>query len=126
MIFLSNWNLQIELLEKNKSTIRHFGKYNLVEKRAVCDRKSKCVQTHSQHHVIRCIITVAPAAAVEEPCHSLPAEHHAAAMDATDTKTHTRSAVCNDEYKKHLLHITDNVGLFYCDRQGKKNNRKSS
>lgn len=69
-------------------------KHNLVEKRAVGDRKSKSIQAHSQHHVVRRIITVAPAAAVEEPRHSLSAEHHAAApgTGARDTQTHTRSA----------------------------------
>lgn len=71
------------------------------------DRKSKRVQAHSQHHVVRRIITVAPAAAVEEPHHSLPAEHHAAAMNATDTQTHTRFAEyksCSDEKTISVTH----------------------
>lgn len=57
---------------------------NLVEEGTVCDRKSKSIEAHSQHHVIWGIITVALTAAVQKPNHSLPAEHHPAA-----THTHT-------------------------------------
>lgn len=93
-LFILELSNRISKKKKSNSTLRGFGKYNLVEKRAVRDRKSKRVQAHSQHHVVRRVITVAPAAAVEEPRHSLSAEHHAAAMatDATETQTHTRSA----------------------------------
>lgn len=64
------------------------------------DRKSKSVQAHSQHHVVRRIIAVAPAAAVEEPHHSLSAEHHAAAQgtDTRDTQTH-RTEITSIQYK---------------------------
>lgn len=53
--------------------------YNLVEEWTVCNRKSKSIEAHSQHHVIRRIVAVAPAAAVKKLDHSLPAEHHTAA-----------------------------------------------
>lgn len=93
-------------------------KHNLVEQRAVRDRKSKSIQAHSQHHVVRRIITVAPAAAVEEPRHRLSAEHHAAAprTDTRDTQTYMVGRY--NEYKSHngekiiiLLHIAVNDGL---------------
>lgn len=93
------------------------------------DGKSKSIQAHSQHHVVRRIITVAPAAAVEEPRHSLSAEHHAAAprTDARDTQTYTVGR--DNEYKSHngekiiiLLHIAVNGGLLVVTDGGKRKN----
>lgn len=49
-----------------------------MEEGAVSDRKSKRVEAHSQHHVIRRIITIALTAALKESGHCLPAEDHAA------------------------------------------------
>lgn len=82
------------------------------------DGKSKSIQAHPQHHVVRRVIAVAPAAAVEEPRHSLSAEHHAAAprADARDEQTYTVGR--ENEYKSHnggkiiiVLHIAVNGGL---------------
>lgn len=58
---------------------------NLMEEWTVCDRKSKSIEAHSQHHVIWRIIAVALAAAVKKLDDSLPAEHHTAAT-WTDTR----------------------------------------
>lgn len=53
--------------------------YNLVEEGTVCDGKPESIEAHPKHHIIRRVIAVALAAAVEESDHSLSAEHHAAA-----------------------------------------------
>lgn len=50
----------------------------LVEERTVRDREAQGVEAHSQHHVVRRVVAVAPAAALEELHHGLPAEHHPA------------------------------------------------
>lgn len=69
--------------EKNinmKKDIKKYEcEYNLVEEWTVCDRKSESIEAHPQHHVIRRVIAVAPAAAVKKSDHSLLAEHHTAA-----------------------------------------------
>lgn len=49
-----------------------------MEERTVRDRESQSVEAHSQHHVVRRVVAVAPAAALEELHHGLPAEHHPA------------------------------------------------
>lgn len=49
-----------------------------MEERTVRDRESQSVEAHSQHHVVRRVVAVAPAAAPEELHHGLPAEHHPA------------------------------------------------
>lgn len=82
------------------------------------DGKSKSIQAHSQHHVVRRIVAVAPAAAVEEPRHSLSAEHHAAAPRTHAGDTQTYPVGRDNEYKSQngekritLLHIAVNGGL---------------
>lgn len=65
---------------------------HLMEEWTVCDRKSESVEAHSQHHVVRSVITVALTAAVKKSDHSLPAEHHAAA-----THTHKTQNRCTTQ-----------------------------
>lgn len=59
-----------------RNTFLYECERNLVEERAVCDRKSQSVEAHSQHHVIWSVVAVALTAAVKKTDHSLPAEHH--------------------------------------------------
>lgn len=71
-----------------------------MEEGTVRGRKSESIEAHPQHHVVRGIITVAFAAAVDKLNHSLPAEHHAAA-------THIRQQTRRQLHRVLVAHLED-------------------
>lgn len=95
------------ILHTKKNVLWEYD-YNLVEERTMCDRKSKSIEAHAQHHVIWRVIAVALAATLKKSHHSFPAEHHTAATHK-HTKRHVKDThntliwSVNDQFRRNFF-----------------------